>query len=155
MKRWNGWGDENNHHPLKPEALAFLKQQIGVGQPLRDARLDAVIQTVPDSRLPSHPLISHDKEQRVRHARGQSLPDWLAMRSGDFECFPDGVAFPEINDHVKQLLRFAVENQIEVIPYGGGSSVVGHINPQASTRPVLTISMQNFNRLLHLDKESN
>ena len=155
MKRWNGWGDENNHHPLKPEALAFLKQQIGVGQPLRDARLDAVIQTVPDSRLPSHPLISHDKEQRVRHARGQSLPDWLAMRSGDFECFPDGVAFPETNDHVKQLLRFAVENQIEVIPYGGGSSVVGHINPQASTRPVLTISMQNFNRLLHLDKESN
>lgn len=154
MRRWNGWGDEKNDYPLKPEALAFLKQQIGNGQPLRDATLQAVISCVPKSRLPQHPLINQDPEQRVRHARGQSLPDWLAMRSGDFECFPDGVAFPETNDQVQELLQLAVKENFAVIPYGGGSSVVGHINPLPSEQAVLTISLARFDQLIHLDKES-
>ena len=155
MRRWNGWGDEANHHPLKPEAQRFLQQQIGTGNPLPDASLESVIEQVPESRLPEHHLVTFDPEQRVRHARGQSLPDWLAMHSGNMGPFPDAVAFPDTNDDVRELLQYAQQNNAELITYGGGSSVAGHINPRSSERPTLTVDMKNFNRLLQLDTTSN
>ncbi|RLT98008.1 FAD-binding oxidoreductase [Ketobacter sp.] len=154
MRRWNGWGDEADHFPLKPEAQRFLAQQIGSGCPLPDATLESVLDQVPASRLPAHPLVSMDPEQRVRHARGQSLPDWLAMRSGNMAPFPDGVAFPDTNADVRALLQYAQQHDVELITYGGGSSVVGHINPRDCDRATLTVDMKNFNRLLHLDPTS-
>src|SRR5699024_6812522 len=84
MRRWNGWGSESNNYPLPKHGAKFLQNLIGHGKVLVDASLQEVIAKVPKSRLPDHPLISTDKELRVRHARGQSLPDWLAMRSGEF-----------------------------------------------------------------------
>ncbi len=154
MRRWNGWGDEQNDFPLKKSAHEFLIERLGEGQPLPDASLEDVIKQVPESRLPDHPLISTDKEQRVRHARGQSLPDWLAMRSGNFGVFPDGVAFPEDGQQVRELLQFAKEHEFRLIPYGGGTSVVGHINPEAGEKPVLTVSLARMNKLIDLDRES-
>lgn len=154
MRRWNGWGDESTDFPLKPSAQRFLADMIGPGRRLADASLQEVMAKVPPSRLPHHPLIVTDAETRVRHARGQSLPDWLALRSGEFGVFPDGVAFPVNALQVRELLHYALQQNVAVIPYGGGSSVVGHINPAAGDKPVLTISLANINRLLHLDRES-
>lgn len=154
MRRWNGWGSETTDFPLKPAAEQFLKDRIGEGKPLPDATLAEVVAQVPTSRLPAHALIQTDPETRVRHARGQSLPDWLAMRSGNFGLFPDGVAFPTKREQVRELLQFAKQHDIEVIPYGGGSSVVGHINPRQTMRPVLTLSLERMNKLIDLDRHS-
>ncbi|MBT8765158.1 FAD-binding oxidoreductase [Metapseudomonas boanensis] len=154
MRRWNGWGDEATVVELPSNGQAFLAARIGAGQPLADASLAQVLAQVPASRLAAHPLVSLDAEVRVRHARGQSLPDWLAMREGTFGCFPDGVAFPETAEQVRQLLAWAAEQDVLLIPYGGGTSVAGHINPQAGARPVLTLSLARMNRLLELDEAS-
>lgn len=154
MRRWNGWGDDQFNLELPPEGRNFLGQRIGEATPLADAALEQVIARVPDSRLPSHPAVVTDAEDRVRHARGQSLPDWLAMRSGDLGPFPDGVAYPETNRAVQRLLNYAAEHSISLIPYGGGTSVAGHINPLASDTPILTVDMSRMNRLLDLDRES-
>lgn len=154
MRRWNGWGDEKNEFPLKPEGLAFIRARLGEARPLPDAPLAAVMAQVPVSRLPDHPLVSTDPEERVRHARGQSLPDWLAMRSGEFGLFPDGVAWPKNTQDVRALLDWCMRERIVVIPYGGGTSVVGHITPLESGRPVLTLSLEKMDRLLALDRQS-
>jgi alkyldihydroxyacetonephosphate synthase len=156
MKRWNGWGDDENalDYEMSATALRFLAGLIGPSTPLPDASLEHVLGTVPASRLPPHDLYSLDAEERLRHARGQSLPDWLALRSGDFGVFPDAVAFPKSSAEVQSLLQHAAAHQIDVIPYGGGTSVVGHINPEDSSRPVLTIDMTRMDQLMHLDKES-
>jgi len=154
MKRWNGWGDEANKLDLPSTADAFLLAKVGAATPLADAQLADVIKQVPQSRLPNHRLINRDPEERIRHARGQSLPDWLAMRSGDFEYFPDGVAFPENSDDLTELLSFCQQQHILVIPYGGGTSVAGHINPFASQQAILTVDMGRMNRLIALDTES-
>jgi alkyldihydroxyacetonephosphate synthase len=154
MRRWNGWGDDSNKMDLPLSGGQFLTDLIGTSTPLADAELSDVIAKVPDSRLPEHPLIDTDAEQRVKHARGQSLPDWLAMRSGEFEFFPDGVAFPETKDQVAELINFCHEHNIVLIPYGGGTSVAGHINPYESERPILTVSLGRMSRLLELDTES-
>ena len=132
MRRWNGWGDESTSMDLPQSAGTFLSQLVGQGKRLSDVSLAEVIKTVPQTRLTAQPLISIDAEQRVRHAKGQSLPDWLAMHSGEIHCFPDGVCFPENCQDVKDILRYAKAHNVELIPYGGGTSVVGHINPKVS-----------------------
>lgn len=156
MKRWNGWGDDDNEldFELSASALRFLEGLIGSSTPLPDASLTQVLATVPPSGLPENALYSVDAQDRLRHARGQSLPDWLALRSGEIGAFPDAVAFPETSEEVQALLQHAQAQEIDVIPYGGGTSVVGHINPEVAGRPVLTIDMTRMNSLISLDKES-
>lgn len=154
MRRWNGWGDETTVVELPAHGEAFLAELVGPGQALADASLEQVLGQVPASRLPAHPLVSQDAEVRVRHARGQSLPDWLAMRSGEFGVFPDGVAQPETADQVRELLAWAVAQDVTLIPYGGGTSVAGHINPHVSERPVLTLSLARMSKLIEVDDDS-
>ncbi|WP_328188976.1 FAD-binding oxidoreductase [Marinobacter sp. OP 3.4] len=154
MRRWNGWGDDSIQPQLPKHGLTFLQDRIGTANRLPEALLEDVITKVPPSRLPDHPLISKDPETRIRHARGQSLPDWLALRSGHIHTYPDGVARPGDTTQVRELLTFAVDQGFHVIPYGGGTSVAGHINPMAGDTPVLTVSLARMNRLLDLDTES-
>src|SRR6185312_8982821 len=68
-----------------------------------DVTLAQVVKQVPDSRLSEHPLVTTDAAERVRHARGQSLGDWIALRSGQVETFPDGVAYPQHAEDVAAL----------------------------------------------------
>lgn len=154
MRRWNGWGDDQFNLELPKEGQRFLDERVGSAVPLADVSLDQVCAQVPDSKLPTNPACIDAAEDRVRHARGQSLADWLAMRSGDFGVFPDGVAYPESSLDVQALLQYAEENDVALIPYGGGTSVAGHINPVDGDQPVLTVDMGRMNRLIDLDRES-
>jgi alkyldihydroxyacetonephosphate synthase len=154
MRRWNGWGDEATVVELPKHGAAFLGDLIGAGQVLPDASLAEVLAKVPASRLPAHELVVTAAEDRVRHARGQSLPDWLAMRSGDFGVFPDGVAYPETAEQIRTLMAWAASQDVLLIPYGGGTSVAGHINPQAGDKAVLCLSLERMSRLLELDEQS-
>ncbi len=154
MRRWNGWGDEATVVELPAHGEAFLAELLGPGQVLADASLEQVLAKVPASRLQAYPLICLNAEDRLRHARGQSLPDWLAMRSGEFGQFPDGVAYPESAEQIRELLAWARQQDAIVIPYGGGTSVAGHINPQAGSKPVLTLSLARMSRLIEIDEDS-
>jgi len=107
MKRWNGWGDDTVLYPLHDGPRHFLEDLVGRGTPPRDATFEQVITTVPASRLPAHRLVSDDAADRVRHARGHSLPDWIELRSGRIRAFPDGVAYPSDDVQVRELIRYA------------------------------------------------
>lgn len=155
MRRWNGWGDDSTDFPLRSGGRAFLQQKLGEGSLLPDAKLKDVLAKVPNSRLPVHPLIQTDAEDRVRHARGQSFGDWIAMRSGEFGAFPDGVAHPTSSSEVRELIDFCVREGVEAIPYGGGTSVVGHLTPNRGERPVLSIDVSSMNKMIALDRTSN
>ncbi len=154
MRRWNGWGDESVGYELPPKAAEYLESRLGPGRPGRDVTLEEAVAGVPESRLPDSPLVTKDPESRLRHARGQSLPDWIALRSGRIGAFPDGVAYPMDEENVLGLLEFARRTGAVVIPYGGGTSVAGHVNPPSGGRPVLTVDMGRMNRLLRLDGTS-
>ena len=154
VKRWHGWGDETVHYPLPGRGLEFLRDRIGEGTPAADVSLEQLLHRVPQSHLPGHALVSQDPEVRMRHARGQSFPDWVALRGGNVDVFPDGVAFPTTSGEVRALLDYARNASAVVIPYGGGTSVVGHITPEAGANPVLTVDMGRMNRLISLDERS-
>ena len=155
MQRWNGWGETKRAYHLPLAARTYLEELLGAGVNRPDADYQTSLDAVPPSRLPDHPLISTDDEIRLLHARGQSLPDWIALRSGKIGIFPDGVATPETSNDVRNLILVAQEIGCALIPYGGGTSVVGHINPRPGDRPSLTVDMRHMNRLLNLDEESH
>lgn len=154
MKRWNGWGDDSVHYPLPAAAADFLAARVGAGTPPLDALLERVVAAVPPSRLPGagslHPSVV-DAAPRVLHARGQSLPDWIALRSGRLGVVPDGVAVPAAGDEVRALIDYARRSGVRLIPYGGGTSVVGHVNPLPGDAPVLTVDLGRLNGLLRWD----
>jgi len=154
MRRWNGWGVETTAYPLPQAAAAFLAERLGPGTPSADAALESVLACVPASRGPPHALLTTNPLDRLQHARGQSLPDWVALRSGRVGVFPDAVAYPASDEEVRSLLEFARANHIRLIPYGGGTSVVGHINPVADAVPTLTVDLSRLSKLLELDEVS-
>jgi alkyldihydroxyacetonephosphate synthase len=154
MKRWNGWGDETIHYPLPDSAAHYLASLAGESTRLEDVSFGQALAAVGTPRLPHHALISTNPEDRLRHARGQSLPDWIALRSGQIGTFPDGVAYPVSEEEVRSLLEYARQTGVRIIPYGGGTSVVGHINPLPGEAPILTIDLSRLNHLLTLDETS-
>jgi alkyldihydroxyacetonephosphate synthase len=155
VRRWNGWIDEGATPPhVAGEARRLLETEIGPGQPRRDARLEDVVAALPTPRLTDAGL-SLDPIDRIRHARGQSLPDWIALRSGRLGRIPDAVARPRDGAAVRDLFTLARERGAGLIPYGGGTSVVGGVTPEADDdRPTITVAMDGLSGLRDLDERS-
>jgi alkyldihydroxyacetonephosphate synthase len=154
MRRWNGWGDETVGYALPDSAMPFLQRLVGQATAPADVTISEVVSSIPESRLAAHPLVNVDPLERLYHARGQSLPDWIALRSGRIPAFPDGVAYPVSNEQVRELMSHAARVGARLIPFGGGTSVVGHINVLPGPAPVLTIDLSRISGLLRLDEVS-
>ncbi|HZX27638.1 MAG TPA: FAD-binding oxidoreductase [Telluria sp.] len=154
MRRWNGWGDDTVSFALHDKALDFLRERLGAGRRIDDARFEQVCAAVPPSRLPPHPLVDTGAAARVTHALGQSLPDWLRMRYGVLGAVPDGVAYPESDADVRALLDYAATADAVLIPRGGGTSVAGHLAVPEGARPVLSVDMGRLRAMTNLDRES-
>jgi len=154
MRRWNGWGDETVMAPLPPRALPFLASRLGAGAHPRDAPLHDVLREIPPPRLPAAGGLDADSQSRLLHARGQSLPDWIALRSGRIGTFPDLVAWPESAADVRELIERARRSGASLIPFGGGTSVVGHVNPPAGAGPVISVDLSRMSLLHHMDERS-
>lgn len=152
MKRWNGWGDDSIDYPLKASARDYLSSSIGAVTAPVDASLASVLAAVAPSALTDWADVHSDPQLRLLHARGQSFPDWCALRSGEVGPLPDAVALPESHEQVAGIMAEARRRGVIVIPYGGGTSVVGHLQVPHSERPVLSLSLQRMNRLLDLDE---
>ena len=149
--RWNGWGYKNIYIDIPLKARKLLNEKIGPGKFQKDYPLNDYLKKIPPSRISYHPLISTAPMDRLSHAHGQSFPDWNALRGGILERFPDGVAFPQNVEQIEELLGFAESKGIVIIPFGGGTSVVGHLSVPDDKRPVLSISLRLFNRMIAFD----
>lgn len=152
MRRWNGWGDSTQDYPLTDDARRFLSERLGAPHPVRDAGLDEALRAVPPPRLEAVATLDTRAETRLRHARGQSYPDWVALRAGRIGPVPDAVALPESHEDAATCLEWARRSGALVIPYGGGTSVVGHLAVPAVDRPVLSLSFERMDRLLDFDE---
>lgn len=154
MKRWSGWGSDEIDAHLPSLAQNYLADVIGLSRSGPTANFDDIARRILPSLLPDHPLISSEPGLRLRHARGQSLPDWIALRFGTIDRFPSGVAQPACEDDIVKIIAFAKETGARLIPYGGGTSVVGHINPPGDEQPVLTVNLGRLRAMPQMDKTS-
>jgi len=169
--RWNGWGRVRESVALsEPQQLAVvqsLARQLGVPQSTRRVPVAIAEAELPPSRLDRGILlelgeaIGHDQVrtsviERAQHAAGRSLPDLLRLRSGKLGRAPDAVLYPENAQHVAAVMGLAREHALSIVPFGGGSSVVGGVDPVCpqGKRAVLSLDTTRLHRLLALDGES-
>jgi len=153
MYRWNGWGDDQIEMPLPEGAASMLEQLIGApAAPGPACPMADILSKIPDTRIRKPlSLVSTRPEDRLRHSCGQSFADWVGLRFGSLKRFPDAVAYPETTEEITQTLDFAARENLLVIPYGGGTSVVGHLDVPDADRPVLSLSLERLNRLVDIN----
>ena len=162
---WWGWGDPELVPALPDAVHALLADGLGVRPgKARVSSIDAV--RLPPPRLGDDVVqelsgvigathVRADAEARVRHARGKSTPDLLRMRRGDAAGAPDLVVLPSSHDEVLELLRLCSARRIAVVPFGGGTSVVGGLQPEAyDFAGVVAFDLRRMNALLELDEIS-
>ena len=99
--------------------------------------------------------MSVDDAQRLPRARGKSTPDLLAWRlRSEVDC-PDAVVAPGSDDDVVALLEWCGRESVAVVPFGGGTSVVGGLTPDAGGhRAVVSVDLIRFDELESIDTES-
>ena len=126
--RWWGWAEPDAPIEVSEAGEALLRTEIGLGdEPVRPVALEDV--RLPDPRrLPELGVeLLQDREARVRHAAGRSYPDLVRLRSGDGSGAPDAVALPASEEEVAALLSACSAAAVAVVPFGGGTSVVGGV----------------------------
>ena len=135
--RWWGWGDPAVVGDLTAAAETMLRErEILAGETpsevpsIDDVKLEPV-KSLPDSvvTLLGAANVLTGNEDRIRHSGGQSFLELLARRAGRIEAAPDAVLVPESQDQIAPLLEICAEAGIAVVPFGGGSSVVGGVTP--------------------------
>lgn len=167
LLRWNGWGPEGRRFAFgerEPAIWAWVSEALG-GRPLQEtapASLDAI--EVAPSALPAdvresltqivgRAHLRDDAYERVFHAMGRSFRDILRLRQGRVERVPDAVVYPATHDEVQQVLRLCATERIAVIPFGGGSSVVGGVEclQGEAHRAVITLDTTRMRAVLAID----
>ena len=161
---WARWGDPAEAKPLPDTARGLVEMAFGPADAQETVALE-------DVRLPEPALgedlveglralvggdhVRLDHETRVRHTRGKSTPDLLKMRHGDGSDAPDAVVLPASHDEVLALLGWAGEHQVAVVPFGGGTSVVGGLAARRDGYAgVVALDLARLDRLVSVDVES-
>ena len=135
--RWWGWGEPDHAIELSAAGEELLRSEIG----LADGSTPPV--ALEDVRLPEPALpetvgaalraavgdehVRADREARVRHAAGRSYPDLFRLRTGDGSGAPDAVVWPGEEGEVVEVIRVCDSEGVAVVPFGGGTSVVGGV----------------------------
>lgn len=165
--KWWGWGPEGQTYGLTdPQSFwSFLEHTLG---PLHQTPRIASLSDIPlaPPRLASADLatlrelfgnrgVTVDASDRLVHAQGKSYVDLLRCRQGQVKVAPDAIVFPEREEQIQVLLELAADRSWVIVPFGGGTSVVGGVEPLSDGRPVLTLDLQRMKRVLNIDRASN
>jgi alkyldihydroxyacetonephosphate synthase len=102
-----------------PRAAEPADFELPAAQPLPQALIDAV----------GEENVFAGAEDRIRHATGCGYADLARLRAGRLEQAPDAVLLPADADEVKRVLALCATEGIAVVPFGGGTSVVGGVEP--------------------------
>ena len=98
---------------------------------------------------------SQEVADRAGHSYGKAYRDVMRALRGDLAGAPDVVAYPSTEAAVVELLEWADQASVAVIPYGGGSSVVGGVEYRGTDHAgVVSLDMSRFNRMLEFDEVS-
>jgi alkyldihydroxyacetonephosphate synthase len=163
--RWWGWGDPNHTAGLPAHALEFLRETVGISErprppvalgQVRLATPALAEETVGALRaIVGEEGVRDDQAERVAHAAGKGYQDLVRLREGAPEGAPDAVLYPSGHEEVRGVLEQCERASVAVVPFGGGTSVVGGVAPlRGEQGAVVALDMRQMGRVLDLDRES-
>jgi alkyldihydroxyacetonephosphate synthase len=160
-KHW-GWG----YADLQPDRAALEAMAPEVHRRL-GFEVDGVEDPVPPERVELAPprlpppdslagVLTDEPRERMAHAMGKAYRDVVRGFRGIYERTPDLVAHPASEEDIERILHWCAEKRLAVIPYGGGTSVVGGVEPRVGLgyRGVVTVDLRRLDRLIDLDPTS-
>ena len=165
MMKWDAWGDPEQAKPLSEGIRNLLTQALGVGDvPLPELEPEHV-KLRPSALSPADrdaladivgaKNCGVDDAARLLRAGGKSTLDLLRRRDPGVQDAPDAVLLPGDEDEVADILRLCGQRSIAVIPFGGGTSVVGGLDPlRGQFKAVISLDLRRLNELHHLDEVS-
>ena len=163
--RWWGWGTLDQSFDLKGrtafwpglERMLEAPRDRELRPPVTLEDIDLRPTRLDDRRLTSlrkllgNEAVFTDRRARIEHAYGKSYRDLVRVRAGYVPHPPDAVVYPADENQVAALLAWAADSDVAVIPFGGGSSVLGGVEPQPGDRLCLTIDLARLDGVLSVD----
>ncbi len=160
---WNAWGDPA-HATSLPESVRALVADV-LGAPpcpspsvareeleLPPSALPAAARTALEAAVGAAHVVTDDAE-RVLHTGGKSTPDLLRRRAGDVAAAPDAVVLPADHAEVGAALRACADHGVAVVPFGGGTSVVGGVEPlRGGFGALVALDLRRLDRLVAVDE---
>ncbi|WP_428338833.1 FAD-binding oxidoreductase [Mycobacterium sp.] len=163
--KWNAWGDPDHAKPLSDGIRSLLTQALGVTASA-EPELDADQVRLRPSELatdhrealaaivgPDHVRV--EDRDRLLRAGGKSTLDLLRRRDSGPQDAPDAVLLPGSDDEVAGILRYCSQHGIAVVPFGGGTSVVGGLDPiRGDFAAAVSLDLRRFDQLSDFDEVS-
>ncbi|WP_233620535.1 FAD-binding oxidoreductase [Amycolatopsis sp. WAC 01416] len=161
--RWDGWGDPGQVTELSGTQLAMVRDLLKVSADdvravsreavrLRPSALDAAGLAALEAVVGSDKVSTADAD-RLPRAGGKSTLDLLRRKDNAEQDAPDAVVLPGSDAEVAELLAVCAERGIAVVPFGGGTSVVGGLDPLRGTfTAVVSLDLRRFDALHELDE---
>ncbi len=160
--KWWGWGDPDTRYPeqMLPRTLAYL-ESLGIrfteprDEPQPPALPPTALTETDREALAAVCEIGTGEEERLVHSLGKSYLDLLSAWKGELERVTDAVAYPRAAREVATLLRVAAAHGVAIVPFGGGTSVLGGVSPVRGVHyAALTVDLRRLNRVLEVDEDS-
>ncbi len=163
--RWWGWGDPAHSPALNARTLELLRETVGVSDaPRPPVALEAV--RLPRTRLDGDVraaleaivgagAVKDDHFERVAHAAGKGYVDLVRMRAGEPAGAPDAIVLPDGHEQLRAVLELCASRSLAVVPFGGGTSVVGGVEPLSDGHAAtIALDTRGIAQIVELDHES-
>jgi alkyldihydroxyacetonephosphate synthase len=159
-RRFWGWGQADAALNGREQAnLRFMLNQLGAVQgEAAPPRVEDFALRAPRISPPAAlaAMFSSQPLDRLNHSYGKSYADLARMWLRNVPEPPDWVAYPDDEQAIVDLLDWAARHNVAVVPYGGGSSVCGGVEPAVGSSYAGTVSldMERLSRVLEVDRTS-
>ncbi|WP_072689040.1 FAD-binding oxidoreductase [Rhodococcus marinonascens] len=163
--KWDAWGAPEKRKVLSDGIKGLLRQALGVTIRETPDRVAANVVLAPSAvsegqlaalaGIVGEKFCSTEHDDRLLRAGGKSTLDMLRRRSTETQNAPDVVVTPGTEAEVTEILGYCADNSIAVVPFGGGTSVVGGLDPvREKFDAVLSLDLRRFDSLIDLDIDS-
>ncbi|OBB63267.1 flavoprotein [Mycobacterium sp. 852014-50255_SCH5639931] len=163
--KWNAWGGPAAAKPLSEGIRALLKQAVGVEDSGAAELAPDQVRLRPSALAQAHrdglgeivgaAYCRTDDRDRLLRAGGKSTIDLLRRKDAGVQDAPDAILLPGDEDAVATVLRYCSHHRIAVVPFGGGTSVVGGLDPiRGEFQAVVSLDLRRLDQLISLDEVS-